>query len=106
VDDLAAVAEAALLSALTGAYPVADEEPCTSLEIARFCAGLLGLPLPAPVPEDQVSETRRADRRVDGRAIVRLLGVSLRYPSYRQGIPAALAEEKAAGELAAGEMGA
>lgn len=90
VDDLAAITEAALLSDLTGAYPVADEDPCPSREIAAFCADLLGLPLPPSIPRDQVSETRRADRRVDGRAIRRLLGVELRYPSYRSGIPAAL----------------
>ncbi len=94
VEDLAAHAEAALFSQLTGAYPVADEEPCTSLEIATFCARLLGLPLPDSVPSDQVSETRRADRRVDGSAIRRLLGIQLRYPAYRVGIPAAIEEEE------------
>jgi hypothetical protein len=30
---------------------------------------------------------------VDGRAIRRLLGVDLKYPTYRVGIPAALKEE-------------
>ena len=94
VDDLAAHAEAALFSELTGAYPVADEEPCTSLDIATFCARLLGLPLPESVPAYQVSETRRADRCVDGSAVRRLLGVELRYPTYRVGIPAAIEEEK------------
>lgn len=90
VDDLAAIAEAALLSDITGAYPVADDDPCSSREIAAYCADLLGLPLPPSLPRDQVSETRRADRKVDGSAIRRLLGVTLRYPSYRSGIPAAL----------------
>ena len=33
-----------------------------------------------------------ANRRVDGSAIRRLLGITLRYPSYRTGIPASLAE--------------
>jgi nucleoside-diphosphate-sugar epimerase len=101
VDDLAAHAEAALFSRLTGAYPVADEEPCTSLEIATFCARLLGLPLPDSVPSNQASETRRADRRVDGSAIRRLLGVKLRYPTYRVGIPAAIEEEQ---QLAADQV--
>jgi hypothetical protein len=36
-------------------------------------------------------ETRRADRRVDGSAVFRLLGVTLHYPNYRLGIPASLA---------------
>ncbi len=45
VEDLATHAEAALLSQLTGAYPVADEEPCTSWEIAQFCSSLLNVPV-------------------------------------------------------------
>jgi len=94
VDDLAAVADAALFSDLIGTYPVADEAPCSSAEMARFCAGLLSLPLPEPVDRAAVHHTRRANRRVDGRAIFRLLGVRLRHPSYRTGVPAALAADK------------
>ena len=93
VDDLAVHAEAALLSPLTGAYPVADEDPCTSREIAEFCASLLNLPVTAA----SQGKARRAprfasDRRVDGSAIRQALGISLRYPSYRVGIPASLAD--------------
>jgi nucleoside-diphosphate-sugar epimerase len=90
VDDLAAISAAALLSDLTGSYPVADEAPCTSREIADFCAELLGLDSVESVTSGELSETRRSDRRVGGRAIRELLGVTLRYPSYRQGIPASL----------------
>jgi nucleoside-diphosphate-sugar epimerase len=93
VEDLAALVEAALLSELTGAYPVADTEPCTSREIAQFCAQLLGLPMPPPAPDTEVHHTRHVNRRVDGSAILRLLGARLRYPSYRAGVPAALRTE-------------
>ena len=93
VDDLAALTAAAIESDITGAYPAGDEKPCTSLEMARHCADLLGLPMPPSVGAGEVDETRRADRRVDGRAICRLLGVTLLYPSYREGVAAALAEE-------------
>jgi nucleoside-diphosphate-sugar epimerase len=86
VDDLAAHCEAGLLSEATGAYPVADEEPCTSTEIAQFCARLLNLPL----PESQAEARATSGRNVDGSAIRRLLGVTLTYPSYRVGIPASL----------------
>lgn len=86
VEDLAACVEAALLCDVTGAYPVADEEPCTAREIAAFCAELLGMKdLPQTVPARIT-----ANRRVDGSAIRRLLGVELKYPSYRVGIPASL----------------
>lgn len=93
VDDLAAHAEAALLSDLTGAYPVADEEPCTSREIAEYCAELLSVPMPPVARGDQLAETRRTDRRVDGSAIRRLLALTLRYPNYRAGIEGCLMEE-------------
>ena len=93
VDDLASHAEAALLSEITGAFPVADERPCTSREAAEFCAKLLGVPLPPSAPPESLDETRRADRRVDGSAIRRLLGIGLSYPSYREGFPACIAEE-------------
>lgn len=94
VDDLAAITAAALRSGATGAYPVADDHPSPSREIAEFCARLLGVRMPPSVSLGDVSETRRSNRRVDGRAIRRLLGVELRYPSYREGIPAALEDVK------------
>ena len=90
VDDLASIVVAALFCELTGAYPAADDGPCRSREIVAFCAELLGLPLPPAVGPDELDETRRTNRRVDGGAIRRLLGVELAYPSYRVGIPAAL----------------
>lgn len=90
VDDLATHVEAALTSEVTGAYPIGDELPCTSREIAEFCAKLLDLPVPPEAPRDSLHETRRADRRVDGRAIRKRLGIALRYPTYREGILASL----------------
>lgn len=92
VDDLAAHAEAALLSDLTGAFPVADEEPCTSREIAEFCARLLNVPVEVANTGYASRAPRFANnRRVDGSAIRGALGITLQYPSYRVGVPAALA---------------
>ncbi len=85
-DDLAAIATAALLSPLTGAYPVADEHPCTAREIAEYCASTFQLPPPLEALPDEVPVSRRNNRRVDGRAICRFLGISLRYPSYRNAL--------------------
>jgi nucleoside-diphosphate-sugar epimerase len=89
VDDLAAHVVAGLFAEVTGAFPVADDEPCTSREIAEFCATLLG-PQEAADPPRPVRAT--GNRRVDGSAIRRALGIGLLYPSYRVGIPASLAE--------------
>ena len=90
VDDLAALAVAGLLGEVVGAYPVADEHPCSSREIADFCVAQYGLPAPVSAPMEEVPVSRRGNRRVDGRAVCRLLGVALSYPSYREGIPAAM----------------
>jgi nucleoside-diphosphate-sugar epimerase len=90
VDDLAAGAEAGLLGDLTGAWPVADEEPCRAREIAEYCARLLNVPMPPSGEASNEDDTRLADRRVDGAAVRAALGVKLRYPSYRDGIAAAL----------------
>ena len=91
VDDLAAHAEAALLSTITGAYPVADEEPCTSREIAEFCARLLNVPVTGTSQVESGGTPRFSNnRRVDGSAIRKALGITLTYPSYRVGVPAAL----------------
>jgi len=97
VDDLAEMTFRALVSELTGAYPVGDDEPCRSREIAGFCAKLVGVAEPQPAPGNELSETRRSDRRVDGRAIRRLLDVTLKYPSYRSGVPAAIEAERREG---------
>ena len=90
VDDLAAHVEAALLSGITGAWPVADDHPCTSQEIASYCSHLLNVPMPETMDRDHAHPTRRADRRVDGRAVRDKLGIRLSFPSYREGIPASL----------------
>lgn len=86
VDDLARLTSAALLSALTGAYPVADLQPCTSREIAEYCATRFHLSPPVTADQENVPATRRNNRQVDGRAIFQLLGVQLKYPSYVEGL--------------------
>ncbi|MEZ5402398.1 MAG: NAD-dependent epimerase/dehydratase family protein [Bryobacteraceae bacterium] len=97
VDDLARITAAAVLGDITGAWPVADDEPCPAIEITRYCAGLLGIAAPEPSGVLPPEDTRSANRRVDGRAIRRALGVDLRYPGYREGIAAAMAAERASG---------
>jgi len=91
VDDLVTHCEAALFSDLGGAWPVADERPCTTREIATWCSEQLGLPMPQVTESSDLHHTRRADRRVDGNAIRQALGIKLAYPSYREGIVASLA---------------
>ena len=84
VDDLAAHAEAALFSDITGAWPVADDYPCPSQEILDFLGAESGAGGNRPSP------VRQTGRRVNGVSVRSKLGVSLTYPSYREGIPASL----------------
>ena len=89
VDDLAAAVEAGAFSNLTGAFPLADDHPCSSAEIARWCARLLRMDLNAEWSEN----IPVWGRRVDGRKIRELLGIELKYPKYDSGILASMAEE-------------
>jgi nucleoside-diphosphate-sugar epimerase len=89
VEDLAAIVHAGLFSDLEGAWPVADDAPCSSAEIAAWCYKLLKLEEIAPIVNDPAAP----GRRVDGTEIRRKLGIELAYPSWRTGIPESLAEE-------------
>ncbi len=93
VDDLAAIAAAAMDQGLQGALPVADDLPATSSEVARFCAELMDLAMPPRVAASELTETRSFDRRVNGQAVLARLGLRLRYPTFREGIPASIAAE-------------
>jgi nucleoside-diphosphate-sugar epimerase len=90
VDDLAAIVEAGLFSNLEGAWPVADEAPCATAEIVRWCAELMHLDA---VRQDDNAGKTIAGRNVDGRKIREKLGVELKYRSWRTGIAASLSEE-------------
>jgi nucleoside-diphosphate-sugar epimerase len=102
VEDLAALLEAGLFADLQGAWPVADEAPCSSAEIAAWCikSGRAQYP-----PRECLSESGNAGkpiagRKVNGGRIRQLLGVELKYPSWQLGIEASFAEEQKAEEEA------
>ncbi len=98
VDDLADHILAALRSKLTGVFPVADEEPCTSRDLAEWAFAYLGIPFKTGERQPTSRDEQKPDRRVDGSAYRRALHLQLRYPSFRQGIPACL-EAEGIGEL-------
>lgn len=86
-----------------------DDEPCPSTETLGYAAHLLGLKLP-PLQrygeiEAGMSPMARSfwaeNRRVSNRRLRQQLGYQLRYPSYREGFRASLAEELAGGSGAA-----
>lgn len=103
VDDLASALEACWRRGSNGrVYNAADDRPHHSSEYARFTAELLGL----EVPTITLAEAREAysedalarklgSKRVANRRLQEELEVELRYPTFREGVPAALEEEGA-----------
>jgi nucleoside-diphosphate-sugar epimerase len=89
---VADLAELLLASAETPGetFVVGDHEPCRQRELVSWLCGRLGLPFPASAPLEQVHETLRRNRRVDSARALGRLGVTLRYPSYREGLADAL----------------
>lgn len=95
VDDIAAVLEASIAQPNPGAvYNVADDEPAPPQDVVAYAAELLGQPPPPEQPFDAAQLTPMAasfygdNRRVRNDRIKRELGVTLRYPTYREGLRA------------------
>ena len=70
-------------------YHVADDAPVRRRDFYTLLADLLNAP---PARFDPRPEPGAANRRVSNRAARERLGWVPRYPSYRQGLPAAVAE--------------
>jgi hypothetical protein len=95
VEDVARVLAAAMAAPTEHAvFNVSDDEPAPPQDVVAFAAGLLGLPAPPEVPfEDAVLEGMAAsfwaeNRRVANARIKHALGLSLAYPTYREGLAA------------------
>jgi len=97
VADIAAAVLAAMTLGRPGAiYNVADDLPASSAEVTEFACELLGLPVPPLVSWDDVVPTMSAmarsfyaeSRRVKNDRLKHDLGVTLRYPTYREGLRA------------------
>jgi len=101
VEDIAQAIRASLARPRGGAiYNVADDEPAPPQDVVAFAAALCGRAPPPEIPyaEADLGEMSRsffeANRRVRNRLLKDELGVTLRYPTYREG----LAALRAAGE--------
>jgi len=68
-------------------FVVGDLAPAPHIAVVRHIAERYGVPLPPSVPAESLHESLRADRAVDPRRALAVLGVTLRYPSYREGMP-------------------
>ena len=97
VDDIARVLHAALLRPHPDVYNVCDDDPASPEDILGLAAEMLGLPPPPIVPYEQADMTPMArsfyaeNKRVRNDRIKTVLGVTLDYPTYREGLAAILA---------------
>ena len=96
VADIAQAIDAAFAQSADGIFNVADDEPSAPADPIVFAARLLGIAPPPEIPfaEAQKTMTPMAAsfygecKRVRNDKLKAVLGVRLRYPSYREGLRA------------------
>ncbi len=99
VEDIAQVLEAAMqrpAAAAPGgiAFNVCDDEPAPPEDVLAHAADLIGVPRPPEVPFDEAEMSPMArsfyaeSKRVRNDGMKTRLGVSLLYPTYREGLAA------------------
>ena len=103
VADIAQVLAASIAKPHAGAiYNVCDDEPAPAADVVAHACTLLGVVPPplTPLEDADLSPMARSfyadSRRVSNARIKAELGVTLRYPNYRAGLAALLAEEAGA----------
>ena len=96
VDDIAQAIDAALTQKASGIFNVADDEPCPPGDPLIFAAQLLGRAPPPEIPFEEAAPAMsplalsfwQDCRRVRNDKLKHELGVTLRYPTYREGLRA------------------
>jgi nucleoside-diphosphate-sugar epimerase len=101
VDDIAQAIDAAFARKASGIFNVADDEPSPPGDPLAFAAQLLGVPPPPEIRYEDAAPSMsplaksfwEECRRVKNDKLRRELGVSLRYPTYREGLRALFEQE-------------
>jgi nucleoside-diphosphate-sugar epimerase len=79
-----------------GVFNVTDDEPAPPQDVTAFAAELLGMEAPPLTPWDQADLSPMArsfyaeNKRARNARMKDVLGVRLRYPTYREGLRALL----------------
>jgi nucleoside-diphosphate-sugar epimerase len=100
VSDIAQSIDAAFARRASGIFNVADDAPTPPADPIVFAAQLMGVAPPPEIPFAQAAPAMspmalsfwQECRRVKNDKLKRELGVSLRYPTYREGLCALFAE--------------
>ena len=100
VDDIAQVLAASIARPNPGAiYNLCDDDPAPPQDVIAYAAELLGLPVPPALAFEDADMTAMArsfyaeSKKVRNDRIKDELGVTLRYPDYRAGLQALLAQD-------------
>jgi nucleoside-diphosphate-sugar epimerase len=96
VEDIAGTVLTAMTKGATGIFNVADDEPAPNSDVIAHAFTLLGQPVPAAIPWEEASAGMSPmarsfyaeSRRVRNDKLKRELGVTLKYPTYREGLAA------------------
>jgi nucleoside-diphosphate-sugar epimerase len=96
VADIAQAIEAAFARAADGIFNLADDEPGPGGDPIAFAASLIGIAPPPKIPFDEAAKTMTPmalsfygeSKRVRNERLKDILGVRLRYPTYREGLRA------------------
>lgn len=96
VADIASVIDSAFAQRANGIFNVSDDEPTAPQDVIRFAADLLERPAPPEIPFTQAIKDLSPMalsfysecRRVRNDRIKRELGITLRFPTYRDGLRA------------------
>jgi nucleoside-diphosphate-sugar epimerase len=101
VEDIAQVLEASMTHPNPGSvYNLCDDDPAPPQDVILHAATLLGVDAPPETPIDEAELTPMArsfyaeSKRVKNDRIKSDLGVTLKYPDYRAGLAAVLADEQ------------
>jgi len=73
---------------------IADDEPCSQIEVIQYCYDLIGLKMPKPIlfeeAKDQLSPIAQSfwmeNRRVSNKLLCETLGYKLIYKNYKMGL--------------------
>jgi len=73
---------------------IADDEPCSQLEVIQYCCDLLGLKMPKPIlfedAKKELSSMAQSfwmeNRRVSNKLLCETLGYELIYKNYKKGL--------------------
>jgi nucleoside-diphosphate-sugar epimerase len=99
VEDIARAIEAAFAAnAPSGIFNVTDDEPAPPQDVIAYAAELLGVASPPEIPFESADLMPMArsfyssNKRVSNKRLKEQLGVTLAYPTYREGLRALVTE--------------